>query len=224
MWRCIISILIMTLSIYSQPADSIRSDKNNLVTKYLFYLHGRIVEDQGPNAVSEEYGPYEYDNIVSTLVSKGYKVISEVREKNCDPLNYAEKVTKQIDSLLHIGIPANNITVLGASKGAFIAIQVSDLVQNKEVNYVLIAIFSESIAEILKKTNVKLSGRVLHVYDYKDVLSASGEKFINEFKGKEFSDFKEVELKMGLGHGILYKPYDEWINLLLKWSNPEKRL
>ena len=36
-------------------------------SRYLFYLHGRIVEDQGANAVSPDYGRYEYSAIVSQL-------------------------------------------------------------------------------------------------------------------------------------------------------------
>ena len=31
--------------------------------KYIYYLHGRIIEIQGKNAISEEYGKYEFDSI-----------------------------------------------------------------------------------------------------------------------------------------------------------------
>ena len=35
--------------------------------QYMFYLHGKIIEDQGLNAVSPEYGPYEYEAILEKL-------------------------------------------------------------------------------------------------------------------------------------------------------------
>ena len=39
---------------------------------YLFYLHGRIVEDQGADAVSPDYGRYEYSGIVQGLADEGW--------------------------------------------------------------------------------------------------------------------------------------------------------
>ena len=51
-----------------------------------------------------------------------FVVISEQRPRNTDVEEYAGKVTGQITALLDAGVPAENITVLGASKGAAIAI------------------------------------------------------------------------------------------------------
>ena len=31
--------------------------------QYLFYFHGKIIEDQGIHAVSPDYGEYEYEAI-----------------------------------------------------------------------------------------------------------------------------------------------------------------
>lgn len=44
------------LSAYAFP-DSIDSTK-----RYLFYLHGKIIEDLGMPAVSPDFGEYEYEN------------------------------------------------------------------------------------------------------------------------------------------------------------------
>src|SRR5438034_11753080 len=97
--------------------------------RYLFYLHGRIVEDQGTNAVDtiRGFGPYRYQAIVDSLRKRNFVVISEVRQKNTDVEQYAGKVKTQIDSLLHTGIAPANITVVGASKGAAIAMLTSSL-------------------------------------------------------------------------------------------------
>src|ERR1035437_3073952 len=92
---------------------------------YLFYLHGAIVEDQGPNAVSQQFGAYEYEGILNAFRKEKFTVISEVRAKNTVVTDYAKKVVRQIDSLLKTGVPANKITVLGGSKGAVITLYVS---------------------------------------------------------------------------------------------------
>jgi hypothetical protein len=52
--------------------------------RYMFYLHGKIIEDQGIPAVSPEYGTYEYEAILEKLASFGFTVISEQRPKNSD--------------------------------------------------------------------------------------------------------------------------------------------
>ena len=45
--------------------------------KYLFYLHGKIIEDQGLPAISPDYGEYQYAAILQALAGHGFHVISE---------------------------------------------------------------------------------------------------------------------------------------------------
>ena len=52
---------------------------------------------------------------------------------------YAQKLASQIRELLQKGVPAKRITVIGASKGALIAMQVSTMLKNKDLNFVFIA-------------------------------------------------------------------------------------
>src|ERR1700730_6672832 len=66
---------------------------------YLFYLHGQITIENG-KGISQYFGVYEYQNILDTLSSYGYKVISEPRPMNIDEGEYAGKVARQIDTLL----------------------------------------------------------------------------------------------------------------------------
>ena len=108
--------------------------------QYLFYLHGKIIEDQGIPALSPDFGEYEYEAILERLNGYGFVVISEQRPKNTDGVNYARKVAEQITALLDAGVPAKNITVIGASKGAGITIFVSHFLENEEINFVIMAI------------------------------------------------------------------------------------
>lgn len=102
-------------------------DVKGQVKKYVFYLHGRIVEVQGAKAYSKQFGNYEYNNILEALRDKNVIVISEIRPSDTKVIPYAKKIRSQIDSLLNKGISSNNITVIGASKGSMIAMQVSSL-------------------------------------------------------------------------------------------------
>src|SRR5574342_264812 len=122
------------LSEYAFP-NSIDATK-----RYMFYLHGKIIEDQGIPAISPQYGEYEYEAILERLSGYGFILISEPRSKNTDGVEYATRITEQIATLLNAGVPAKNITVVGASKGAGIAIYVSHFLENQEVNFVIMAI------------------------------------------------------------------------------------
>jgi hypothetical protein len=101
---------------------------------YLFYLHGKIIEDQGIPASSPDYGEYQYGAILEKLSEFGFIVISEQRPMNTDPLEYAKRVFNQVDTLLKAGTPAKNMTIVGASKGAGITIYISHLLENHEIN------------------------------------------------------------------------------------------
>jgi hypothetical protein len=49
--------------------------------RYVFYLRGRILEVQGRNATSPDFGRYDYDGILRALAGRGLQVISEVRSR-----------------------------------------------------------------------------------------------------------------------------------------------
>lgn len=186
--------------------------------RYMFYLHGRIVEDMGPDeAVSPEFGKYEYTEIISALGSRGFVVISEAREKNTDIKKYAEKVAGQVDTLLKAGVPPAHITIVGASKGGAITHLASSLIKNRDINIVLLAACGAGYHEGF---SIDLIGNVLGIYDSSDDKGAGS---CTDFftKSKNINRHKEIDLKKGLGHGILYKPMDEWVEPVIKWASGE---
>jgi hypothetical protein len=186
--------------------------------EYLFYLHGKIIEDQGLPAIDPNYGEYEYQAILEKLAGYGFVVISEPRPKNTDSGIYAQKITRQVKALLQAGVPPKHITVVGASKGAGITILVSQLVQNKDVNYVIMAICDPATVADLKQNGIILYGNVLSIYDYKDDLAGSCDDLFSFSEGKGLSQHDEIVLKVGTGHGVLYKPLDEWITPIVQWA------
>lgn len=85
--------------------------------RYLFYLHGMIVEMAGIRPKSEEHGYYEYELILQALADQGFVVISEVREKNTEVKSYAAKIAAQIRRLLAAGVPPDHITMSAPPRG-----------------------------------------------------------------------------------------------------------
>lgn len=186
--------------------------------KYIFYLHGRIVEEQGIHAKSIIYGEYEYEGILNALHDAGFFVISEPRPRNTDIWEYAEKIERQVKRLLDAKVPPNQITVVGASKGAIIAVAASYLLKNENIKFVLLAGCSPEMTENWKSEQVSLFGKVLSIYDASDTVARSCMDFFALDGGKGISEYDEIVLSVGTGHGILYKPLDEWMKPVIKWA------
>ena len=190
--------------------------------RYLFYFHGRIIEDQGLPAFSSEFGEYRYEAILETLAAGGFVVISELRPRDADGWEYAAKASDQIETLIAAGVPAAQITVVGASKGAAIATGLSYLTGDPEVNYVLLGTCHPSLLEEWRMQGVTLSGNVLAIYDIADdEYSGSCEELFARSEGKGLGRHAEIVTQVGSGHGILYQPLDEWVLPTVRWATPE---
>lgn len=177
---------------------------------YLFYLHGLIVEEAGIRPRSEEHGFYEYELILKELAREGFVVISEPRKKGTEVIPYAQKVVSDIETLLGNGVSPTNITVVGASKGGIIAAYVSNIIREKDINFVFLAGLFE---KCLKDENLKLYGNVLSIHDRSDKLSITPTSYFQRSQG--FGNFKEIVLNLDVGHGLIYKPFPEWVEPLL---------
>lgn len=180
--------------------------------RYVIYLHGRIIEDEGTRPVSPVYGVYEYEEILNTLADAGLQVIAEVRPPDTDTEQYASRVVDQVNALLDAGVPAAHITVIGFSKGGGIAIFTSSLLQNEHVNFVLMAICGEWVFEW---QNVDLNGRVLSLYETSDELGGTCRPLADASPG--VSDFEEIALSTGKQHGAFYAADPVWLSLVTEW-------
>jgi metallo-beta-lactamase class B len=186
---------------------------------FVFYLHGKIVEDQGRNAVSARFGPYLYDDIVASITENGFEVISEVRPKSTDGHRYAQKIVQQIGFLRSAGVSARHISVIGASKGAGITVLISNQIQDPEISYVLLAICSDEIVESWRGSGICPTGRVLSIYDSSDDFAGTCANLAAACSSS-LSQFDEVRLDIGSGHGLLYRPFEQWIVPTVSWISP----
>ena len=184
--------------------------------KYVFYLHGRIVEEQGANAVHPDYGAYEYEAILESFRSNKFTVISEVRQKGANTKDYAAKIMAQVDSLLKKGIAPDSITIVGAAQGGRIAMYVSTFLKNEKVNFVFLAGCFPDIAENMP--DIRFSGNILSIYDQTDAGGASCIT-IKSKSSSSVSHYKEIVINTGLHHGFLFRPIPEWMEPTIKWAN-----
>ena len=125
---------------------------------------------------------------------------------------------EQVDDLLAAGVPAQNITVVGASKGGGIVLFVSSLLKNEKVNFVPMAICHPDTVAQLVEDQVVLYGNVLSIYDAVDEYAGSCAGLFAFSEGKGLGRHAELVLQLGMGHGILYQPLDDWIKPVVEWA------
>lgn len=182
--------------------------------RFIFYLHGGVVQSQGAEAISAYYGKYEYYAILDSLARDGFTVISEVRPKDTQEEDYAHKLIRQIDSLESKGVSRNQITVVGASLGAYIAVELAHLLQDPEMKYVLLGLCSPYAVDHYQKYASEICGNFLSFYESSDQKQSCLEVFN---KSSCNLKFEEVRLDMGIDHAFLFKPYPAWVDPLFDW-------
>ena len=180
--------------------------------RYLFYIHGKIIEDEGVDAVSPQFGPYEFEQILNYLSDAEFNVIGEIRSTPTDANEYSDRVAAQVKSLLAQGVPSKHITIVGFSKGAGIAILTSAKLNNPELNIVLIAICGE---ETNDEPSPAISGRILSLFERSDELGSSCKPLADRSHG--VIEFKEIEFSTGKHHGAFYAADPIWLDPIISW-------
>ncbi|MGH2666392.1 alpha/beta hydrolase [Flavobacterium sp.] len=182
---------------------------------YIFFLHNKFAEENDLNIEHPEYGKVEYAEIIKAFKKDGFVVLSEKRKRNTDTENYAKKIVSQIDSLLKKGIKPNHITVVGTSKGGYIAQYVSTFIANPKLNFVFIGCYQDTDCENYPEIN--FCGNILTIYEKSDLYGVSAIKRKKTSKLK-INKFREIELNTNLKHGFLFKPLKEWIEPTKMWA------
>lgn len=184
--------------------------------RYIFFLHNKFIEENDLSTPHPEYGKAEYNEILASFRKDNFIVYSEIRKKNTNAYDYAEKIANQINKLLKKGVPPNKITVIGTSKGGYIAQYVSTFVANPDMNFVFIGSFRD--IDIEQIPDINYCGNILTIYEKSDIYGVSAIKRKETSKLK-INHFKEVELNTNLKHGFLFKALDLWIAPCKKWAN-----
>jgi len=184
--------------------------------RYIFFLHNRFLEEHELHEAHPEYGKTEYNEILAAFTKSGFKVISEKRNGNVNARAYAFGIVNKIDSLITKGTKPQQITVVGTSKGGYIAQYVSTFAQNSELNFVFIASFRDYDMQNIPEINY--CGNILTIYEATDSFGVSAVER-KKSSSCNIKHFKEIELQTGMRHGFLFKPLKEWIIPTIEWAN-----
>ena len=183
---------------------------------YIFFIHNKFLEDNPDGTFSDKYNvTVDYKGILQSFENDGFVVFSEKRSSKANERAFANKVISQIDSLISKGVQPNHITVIGTSKGGYIAQFVSTFVKNPNLNFVFIGSFQDSDIEEIPE--IQFCGNILTIYEKSDIYGVSAIKR-KETSTLKINRFKEIELNTGLKHGFLYIASDEWIKPCKMWA------
>jgi len=179
--------------------------------QHLFYLHGCCIQDKDDPKVQA------YQAIVNNLKQAGFQVSFNLRVVSVgdnDPAvqEHARQIAQDVRALLAKGVKPQHITVAGYSLGSMTAMVAAGHIANPDINVVLLAGCPVNSAIKVNIDYGKIRGRVLSIYDTKDVKFGS-------CQGRLPADvmFKEVVLNSGEGHAVFKMADDQHVNL---WKEP----
>ena len=96
------------------------------------------------------------------------------------------------------------------------------MLKNTDLNFVLLGSCHSSVVDEWIERKMQLYGNVLAIRDYMDTgLAGSCDQLASLSVGAALKKYQEIILRVGTGHGILYKPMDQWVQPTLEWGRPD---
>ncbi len=196
-------------------ADRAFPDSIDPSKRYLFYMHGNIVEKIGPHK------QYRYYEIIDQLERGGLVVIGEARA-DTKMAEFAAMVAGQVRRLLAAGVPPGNITVAGHSKGGLMSLMVAGMIGDPGVRYGALAAcglpgtkFSKAYRMFIDGMAADMKGVFFVMWEKSDV-EAGG---CDEAMTTAGAAFQNKILTVGGGHELFYRPEESWIEPLVEFAN-----
>lgn len=191
--------------------------------RHLIYLHGRIIqEEQSPRPKHPQYGYYELEQILGALRERGFVVSGEIRPKDASVGDSADRVVAQVQELLHSGVPADHITVVGASMGATITFLASARLQNGELRFCTLgACLSANVRSLVEEQGKGPMGHFLSIREASDDTGPPCPDWSADVTLSPGLDAREIVLHTGLSHGFFYRPIPEWVEPVVEWAKAE---
>lgn len=189
--------------------------------RYLIYEHGARPESFPLTEPHPTRGLFEYQNILNAFAANGFEVISELRTEKTNTRRFARtRVLEKVRALIAAGVPAQNITVVGFSKGGMIAMIVASQARQPKLNIVNMAGCGkgrsrQAYDNFLANDASKMSGRMLSIYDQADEISGTCQDVSAKAPRMPF---EEEVLTVGGGHGTFYTPRKAWVDRVSSWA------
>jgi pimeloyl-ACP methyl ester carboxylesterase len=189
--------------------------------RHLIYLHGRIVQDrQSPRPQHPRFGFYELEKIRDTFEDRGFTVSAEIRPESISVSDAADRVVEQVRELLDSGVPAERITVVGASMGAGIALLASTRLQNPDLRFaVLGTCLATNVPYLESREGRAPSGKILAIREASDDVVGPCPRWEEALSPGPSRVVREIVLDTGLSHGFLYRPLPEWVDPVVDWAS-----
>jgi len=187
--------------------------------RHLIYLHGRIVQDQqSARPRHPRFGYYEMEAILAAFRNRGFAVSGEIRPKSASVGDSAGHVVAQVRRLLDSGVPADHVTVVGASMGAGIALVAAARLGEPGLRFAILgACLSQNVRTMTARGGTGPSGHVLSIREASDEMTEPCPSWKND-SGQPSLEAREIVLHTGLGHGFLYGPLREWVDPVVEWA------
>lgn len=196
-------------------ADRAFPDSVDTSKRYLFYMHGNIVEKIGPHK------QYQYYQILDRLERGGVVVVGEARGET-RMSDYAATVADQVRRLVAAGVPPGNITVAGHSKGGLMSLMVASMIGEPEVRYGALAAcglpgdkFFKPYRMFIDGMAATMKGVFLVMWEESDTDAGA----CDDAMAVAGAAFRNTVLTVGEGHQLFYRPAESWITPLLDFAN-----
>jgi pimeloyl-ACP methyl ester carboxylesterase len=188
--------------------------------RHLIYLHGRIVQDQqSARPRHPRFGYYEVEAILAAFRKRGFAVSGEIRPKSASVAESADRVATQVRLLLDSGVPADHVTVVGASMGAGIALVAAARLHEPGLRFAILgACLSENVRAMTARGGRGPSGHVLSIREASDEATEPCAPWKNDPGRFPSLEAREKVLHTGLAHGFLYCPLPEWVDPVVEWA------
>lgn len=209
---CAIAPLVEAGEVLTGPPDN-----PDTSAKYIFYMHGRYVENHGA------WDKYEIFAIHKSLASKGLTVIGDVRS-GTDPGAYSRTIVRQVRGLLRSGVPARNITIAGHSKGGLITMLVASQLQKSSIKFGILAgcgvkgsEFRRPFEKFIARGARKMRGRFLVAWDADDDIAGECDLAMRKAQVR----YSNLVFHTGKGHELFYRPQAAWIVPLAEFARSD---
>jgi pimeloyl-ACP methyl ester carboxylesterase len=194
--------------------------------RHLLYLHGRIVqEQQKPRPYHPEFGYYELDQILAAFRERGFEVKGPLRPRAATTSEAADAAVAEVRSLLRSGVPADHVTVVGASMGGIISLLAAARLQAPQVRFCVLGVcLSSNVKRLLAEEGHEPRGRILAIREKTDDLTVDCDPWSRTDPPRAPLVAREIVLDTRLRHGFLYRPMPEWLDPVVAWAmrGPER--
>ncbi len=188
--------------------------------RHLIYLHGRIVQEtQSARPEHPKFGFYELEQIREAFRGRGFVVTSELRPQALAVSDAADRVVAEVRELLRSGVPADHVTVVGASMGASITYLAAVRLENPDLRFVTLgSCLHENVRHLVDEEGRGPSGHLLSIRETSDDLTGPCTPWTGDLDSRSKLEAREIVLSTGLSHGFIYRPLPEWVEPAVAWA------